>query len=97
MLIMLHTFDCIFPAEGKRRFYSSRLLDFGIKNGDSSMSRTVSLPVAIAAKLVLEGKLNHLKGLVIPTIPELYNPILEELAATHNIHFIEKLEKEETL
>lgn len=97
MLVMKHTFDCEFPKEGKRRIYTSKLLDFGIKNGDSSMSRTVSLPVAIATKLVLEGKLCHLKGLVIPTLPELYNPILEELKTSFNIVFHEKLEKEENL
>jgi len=96
MLIMKHTFDCVFPAEGKRRIYTSKLLDFGIPNGDSSMSRTVSLPVAIATKLVLEGKLSHLKGLVIPTLPELYNPILEELKS-FNICFEEKLVSEQNL
>jgi len=97
MLVMKHTFDCEFPKEGKRRIYTSKLLDFGIKNGDSSMSRTVSLLVAIATKMVLEGKLSHLKGLVIPTLPELYNPILEELKTSFNIVFHEKLEKEENL
>jgi len=96
MLLMQHTFDCEFPKEGKRRIYTSRLIDFGIKNGDTSMSRTVSLPVAIATKLVLQGKFKHLTGLVIPTLPEVYNPILEELA-TMNIKFHEKLEKEENL
>jgi len=61
------------------------------------MSRTVSLPVAIATKLVLEGKLSHLKGLVIPTIPELYNPILDELKSNFNICFEEKLVSEQNL
>uniref|UniRef100_A0A6B2L3S6 Saccharopine dehydrogenase n=1 Tax=Arcella intermedia TaxID=1963864 RepID=A0A6B2L3S6_9EUKA len=93
MLVMLHTFDCEFPKESLRRIYTCRLLDFGIKGGDSSMSRTVSLPVAIATKLVLEGKLSHLKGLVMPTLPELYNPILQELESM-GIVFREKLEKE---
>jgi len=96
MLVMQHTFVCEYPKEGKRRIYTSKLLDFGIKNGDSSMSRTVSLPVAIATKLVLEGKFKHLTGLVIPTLPDLYNPILHELE-TMNIKFHEKLEKEENL
>jgi len=96
MLLMQHTFVCEYPKEGKRRIYTSKLLDFGIKNGDSSMSRTVSLPVAIATKLVLEGKFKHLTGLVIPTLPDLYNPILQELESM-NIKFHEKLEKEENL
>jgi len=76
LLVMQHTFDCHYPKEGKRKIYTSTLIDYGIKNGDTSMSRTVSLPVAIATKLVLEGKLKHLTGLVIPTLPDLYNPIL---------------------
>jgi len=42
------------------------------------MSRTVSLPVAIATRLVLEGKYTT-PGLSVPVVPELYNPILDEL------------------
>ena len=35
-------------------WFRTELIDFGIKNGDTSMSRTVSYPVAIATRLVLE-------------------------------------------
>jgi len=76
MLVMKHDFDVVYPD--RREHIVCTLLDYGIKNGDSSMSRTVSLPVAIAIRLVLEGKIT-LTGLQIPTIPELYNPILDEL------------------
>jgi hypothetical protein len=58
------------------------------------MSRTVSLPVAIAVRLVLEGKIK-LTGLQIPIVPELYNPILNELDQL-GIKFVEKVEKVET-
>ncbi len=51
----------------------------GIPNGDSAMSRAVSLPAAIASKLILSGELN-LKGVYMPTLPEIYNPVLSELA-----------------
>lgn len=50
----------------------------GITGGDSAMSRTVSLPVAIATRLILEGKIK-LRGSVLPIYPEIYNPVLEEL------------------
>jgi len=63
-------------------------VDYGIKGGDSSMSRTVSLPVAIACHLILQGKFTR-PGLQIPTIPELYNPILDELEAM-GIKFVDK-------
>ncbi|MDI6856140.1 MAG: saccharopine dehydrogenase C-terminal domain-containing protein [Candidatus Thermoplasmatota archaeon] len=43
-----------------------------------AMARTVCLPVAIGAKLILKRKLK-LTGVHIPVLPVIYNPILEEL------------------
>jgi hypothetical protein len=43
------------------------------------MAQTVGLPLAIAAKLILEGKLTS-KGLHIPIAKEIYEPVLEELS-----------------
>ncbi len=57
------------------------------------MSRTVSLPVAIAVRLVLEGAIT-LTGLQIPIVPELYNPILKELEQL-GIKFVEKVDRVE--
>ena len=42
------------------------------------MSRTVALPVAIASRMILDGIIN-LTGVHRPIIPEIYNPILNEL------------------
>lgn len=53
MIIMRHEF--IAEYEDRREKLSSTLIDFGIKNGDTSMSRTVSLPVSICVRLVAEG------------------------------------------
>ena len=50
-----------------------------MRYGDSSMSRTVSLPAAIAARLILEGKIPQ-RGVLRPVHPEIYNPVLDELA-----------------
>ncbi|MCH8318272.1 MAG: saccharopine dehydrogenase NADP-binding domain-containing protein [Bacteroidetes bacterium] len=50
----------------------------GIPGGDSAMSRAVSLPAAIASKLILENKIAS-KGVHIPVLPEIYNPVLDEL------------------
>lgn len=89
MLVMQHTFEAHFADH--RETITSSLVDFGIANGDTSMSRTVSLPVAIAARLVLEGRYTR-PGLSIPTTPELYTPILAELEQ-FNIRFVEKTVK----
>jgi len=47
--------------------------------GDTAMSRLVSLPAAIAARLILEGSIRA-QGAVIPTLPEIERPVLAELA-----------------
>jgi len=87
MIIMRHEFIAEYPG-GKKKTIHSTLLDYGIPNGDSSMARTVSLPVAIAVRLMLEGEIKGL-GIMIPITPEIYNPILDELE-TMNIKFVEK-------
>ncbi|MEW6070262.1 MAG: saccharopine dehydrogenase C-terminal domain-containing protein, partial [Candidatus Thermoplasmatota archaeon] len=44
----------------------------------TAMARTVGLPTAISAKLILEGKLK-LTGVHIPVLPAIYEPVLQEL------------------
>ncbi len=56
----------------------SSMLNEGIPNGDSAMARAVSLPPAIAAKLILEGKITS-KGVCMPSTKEMYKPILDEM------------------
>jgi saccharopine dehydrogenase (NADP+, L-glutamate forming) len=47
--------------------------------GYSAMSRAVSLPAAIASRLILEGTIRS-KGVLKPTAAEIYKPVLAELA-----------------
>jgi len=42
------------------------------------MARTVGLPAAVGARLILEGEIN-LTGVHIPVLPEIYEPALREL------------------
>ncbi len=42
------------------------------------MAKTVGLPLGIATKLILNGKIK-LNGLHIPTHKEIYEPVLKEL------------------
>ncbi len=51
----------------------------GEPGGDSAMSKAVSLPAAIASKLILEGKIKA-KGVHRPTLPEIYQPVLKEMS-----------------
>jgi len=88
MVIMHHEFIVEYPS--KKELITSTLVDYGIPNGDTSVARTVGLPAAIAVKMILGGDI-HMTGAHIPVIPEIYNPILNELEDM-GIKFDEKTE-----
>jgi len=87
MLILRHRFQ-VENKDKSKDLITSTLIDFGIPGGDSSMARTVSLPMAIATRLVAEDKIS-LKGVQTPVHREIYEPILRELE-TLNIKMVEK-------
>lgn len=89
MLIMVHEFEYELP-EGKEKHIST-MVDLGIKDGPTSMSRTVGLPAAIAVRMILEGEITD-KGVQIPVNKHIYEPILKELEEL-NIRFTERIEK----
>ena len=68
-----------FPGNKKEKRTATMVVR-GIPYGDSAMSRAVGLPIAIAAKLYLEGKIKNVGAHMPPTLPHLYPAILEELA-----------------
>jgi saccharopine dehydrogenase-like NADP-dependent oxidoreductase len=88
MIVMHHEFIAEFPS--KKEYITSTLIDYGIPRGDTAVARTVALPAAIAVKLIRQGKIG-IKGVHIPVIPEVYNPILNELEKI-GIKFQEKIE-----
>jgi saccharopine dehydrogenase (NADP+, L-glutamate forming)/spermidine synthase len=90
MIVMQHHF-IIEHSDHSHEHARSTLIDYGIPNGDSSMSRTVALPAAIASHMIL-SEVIQLKGVQIPIVPELYEPILQELE-TLNIQFKEEFTK----
>lgn len=78
MLVLFHDFRAEF-AKGRRERIVSELIDYGIPNGDSSMSRTVSLPAAIGIDMILTGRISA-TGVLRPVTPDIYNPVLDGLA-----------------
>jgi saccharopine dehydrogenase (NADP+, L-glutamate forming) len=77
MVVMQHTFLASYP-DGKHEVIRSRMLDYGTLKSDTSIARTVALPAAVGVEMILEGKISA-KGVHIPVIPEIYNPILDTL------------------
>jgi saccharopine dehydrogenase-like NADP-dependent oxidoreductase len=86
MILMQHQFDYI--RLGTHRKLYSTLVVIGDDPLHTAMSKTVGLPVAIATKLILEGKIS-LTGVHIPVSQEIFDPILEELKE-YGIKFEEK-------
>lgn len=87
MVVMQHTFLAGYP-DGSKEVIKSRMLDFGTLATDTAVARTVALPAAVGVEMILEGQI-HAKGVHIPVIPEIYNPILDRLEDM-NIRMIEE-------
>lgn len=90
MILLRHVVEAR-TAAGRRVRIESTLTAYGIPGGDSAMARTVGLPAACGARLLLEGRLTG-RGILIPTDPEVYRPILAELAG-HGLVFEERREE----
>lgn len=90
MLLMKHTF-IVENKDGSMDKITSTLIDFGIPNGDTSMARTVSLPMAIAVKMIANGQIKDV-GVRIPNTKDIYEPVMAELERL-NIKMTEKRER----
>jgi saccharopine dehydrogenase (NADP+, L-glutamate forming)/spermidine synthase len=76
-------------ASGTRETIVSTLVAFGEPDGDSAIARTVGLPAAIAATMVLDGRIAD-RGVLVPVLPSIYMPVLDELAASAGVVFKER-------
>lgn len=85
-IVMWHLFDYEDGDQVKR--VRSAMVTNGDDAIDTAMAKTVGLPLGIATKLLLEGKIEA-RGVQIPITPEFYNPILSELGEL-GFHFIEE-------
>jgi saccharopine dehydrogenase-like NADP-dependent oxidoreductase len=86
MIVMQHQFEYI--QNGQQNKLNSSLLVFGDDPRYTAMAKTVGLPIAIAAKLILSGAINS-AGVKIPTTKDIYVPVLKELKE-NGINFIEE-------
>ena len=77
MVVMQHVFLAAWP-DGKKEVIKSSMLDFGSPETNTAIARTVALPSAIAVKMILEQKIK-LTGVYRPVVPDIYNPVLDEL------------------
>ncbi|NLN95528.1 MAG: saccharopine dehydrogenase [Bacteroidales bacterium] len=87
MVAMQHVFLASYP-DGRQEIIKSSMLDFGTLATDTAIARTVALPAAIGVEMILKGEITE-KGVHIPVIPGIYNPILNRLEDL-NIRMVEE-------
>jgi len=81
MVILVHQMDVRYEGRDKgceRLTYT--MVDQGEAAGMSAMARTVGLPTALAVEMMLDGELS-LGGCLLPTLEEIYEPVLKKLRA----------------
>ncbi|MFO8086556.1 MAG: saccharopine dehydrogenase C-terminal domain-containing protein [Bacteroidales bacterium] len=88
MIAMQHIIE--YRLNGKHKRITSSMVIKGKEKPHTAMSITVGTPVAIAVKLLLKGKIK-LSGVHVPTRPEIYQPLLEELEET-GVRFVDEEE-----
>lgn len=86
LIVMHHEFD--YGRKNINARLTSTLIVEGEDRTYTAMAKTVGLPMAIFTKMLLTGKIKNLVGVQIPTMKEVYKPVLKELA-TYGIDFTE--------
>lgn len=86
MVIMQHVFE--YEQQRKRRKMTSTLVMKGTNSEETAMSRLVGLPLGIFVKLLMMGKIST-TGVNIPTMPEVYEPVMAELE-DYGVKFMEE-------
>ena len=76
MIVMYHKFG--YEINGERKQIDSKMVCIGDDQTYTAMAKTVGLPVAMAAILILNGKIKT-PGIQLPIKKEVYQPILKEL------------------
>lgn len=85
-IVMWHRF--VFEIGNAKKEIQAHLTVTGDDEVNTAMAKTVGLPLAIAAKLLLEGKIKS-RGVVIPVDQDIYDPVLKELSQ-YGIQLIER-------
>jgi len=78
LIVMQHQID--YELDGKTFRDVSNLTMVGNDANDTAMSRLVGLPMGIFTRLISQGKIQA-TGVHIPTMKEVYEPVLEEMKA----------------
>ncbi len=85
LIVMWHRIGYL--LNGSRQTMISHMTVAGQNEIQTAMAKTVGLPLGIAARLLIQGKIKQ-RGVVIPVHEEIYKPVLAELNSL-GISFVE--------
>lgn len=77
MVILHHEFG-VQLKDGTDQTRTSTLVSYGTFETYTAMAKTVGLPAAMATEMLLKGEIPE-KGVLAPTMPHVYNTILDKL------------------
>ncbi|MFZ4058178.1 MAG: saccharopine dehydrogenase C-terminal domain-containing protein [Ferruginibacter sp.] len=86
MIVMLHEIE--YTLNDQPYYTNSTLIVKGNDHLRTAMAKTVGLPLGIAAQCILNGTI-QMKGVQIPTVAEIYEPVLKALVQ-YDVVFSEK-------
>jgi saccharopine dehydrogenase-like NADP-dependent oxidoreductase len=86
MIVMWHKIG--FIKDGQKFVTESSMVVKGDDEHNTSMAKTVGLPLAIATRMILENRITT-RGVLLPLSKNVYEPVLEELSK-NGISFKEK-------
>jgi saccharopine dehydrogenase-like NADP-dependent oxidoreductase len=87
LIVMQHLFE--YEVNGTTRRLTSSLAVEGDDATHTGMAKTVGLPLGMAVRRLVRGEVAQ-RGVLIPVQADLYEPILDELAAEYGIRFHEE-------
>ena len=87
LIVMYHKIG--WEKDGERLMVESSMGVEGQSATQTAMASTVGLPLAIASRLILEGKIEN-TGVQLPMTAQWYAPILAELSSDFGVQFYEK-------
>jgi len=86
MIVMWHKVGYL--HNGQKTVTEASMVVIGDDPENTAMAKTVGLPLAIATRMILEGRITE-RGVLLPISANIYRPVLEELA-TNGLSFTEK-------
>ncbi len=86
MIVMWHKVGYL--LNGQKMVTESSMVVKGDDPENTAMAKTVGLPLAIATRMILEGRITQ-RGVLLPISPDIYHSVLSELAS-NGLSFTEK-------